>query len=366
MDSSSVGGAYRGAGLPRYEGGMNREYPLLPMVGVGVVVWKGDQVLMIRRGKEPRYGQWSLPGGLQELGETVADAAAREVMEETGITIGEPRLVDVIDAVRQDDDGRIRSHYTLVDMTARWIAGDPVAGDDAMAAAWKSLDEVRRIVSWSETVRVIEQARGLLPPAPRASRATIEFFFDVASPWTYLCAMQVGAAARRAGADLVWRPFLLGGVFKLTGNPPPVIVPAKRQWQALDLARAARRIGVPFRRNPHFPINTLTLMRGAVAAAELGCFDAYVAAVFQAMWADGADMGDPAVAAAVVAAAGLDAAAIFALAGTPMAKERLKANTAEAVARGAFGSPTLFVGSEMFFGQDRLGDLEAAAAGRAV
>jgi 8-oxo-dGTP diphosphatase len=147
---------------------MNREYPALPMVGVGVVVWQGERVLMIRRGKEPRRGQWSLPGGLQELGETVAEAAAREVREETGVEIGPPVLVEVVDAVQRDDDGRIRSHYTLIDLTAEWLAGEVVAGDDAMAAAWKSLDEVRTLVSWGETVRVIEKARALRPrAAPR-------------------------------------------------------------------------------------------------------------------------------------------------------------------------------------------------------
>jgi 2-hydroxychromene-2-carboxylate isomerase/ADP-ribose pyrophosphatase YjhB (NUDIX family) len=339
---------------------MNREYPSLPMVGVGVVVWQGERVLMIQRGKEPRLGQWSLPGGLQEVGETVAEAAAREVREETGIEIGAPVLVEVVDAVQRDDDGRIRSHYTLIDMTAQWLAGEPVAGDDAMAAAWKTLDEVRALVSWSETVRVIEKARALRPPPPRARPATIEFFFDVASPWTYLCALQLPAIARRAGATLAWRPFLLGGVFKLTGNPPPVIVPPKRQWQRLDLERTAQRVGAAFQRNPHFPINTLKLMRGAIAAEELGCFDAYVATVFRAIWAEGRNMGDEAVVRAALTEARLDAGAVLARAETPLVKEQLKANTAEAVSRGAFGSPTMFVGDEMFFGQDRLGDLEAA------
>ncbi|WP_119421356.1 DsbA family protein [Desertibaculum subflavum] len=339
---------------------MNREYPSLPMVGVGVVVWQGERVLMIQRGKEPRRGQWSLPGGLQELGESVAEAAAREVREETGIEIGPPVLVEVIDAVQRDDDGRIRSHYTLIDLTAQWMSGEPVAGDDAMNAAWKTLDEVREIVSWSETVRVIGKARALRPPPPRPAPPVIEFFFDVGSPWTYFCALQLPEVARRAGANLVWRPFLLGGVFKLTGNPPPVIVPPKRQWQSLDLERTAQRIGTAFQRNPHFPINTLALMRGAVAAEELGCFEAYVSAVFRAIWAEGRNMGDAAVVRAAVAGAGLDAEAILARAATPLVKEQLKANTAEAVSRGAFGSPTMFVGETMFFGQDRLGDLEAA------
>lgn len=144
---------------------MNREYPLLPMIGVGVVVWKGDQVLMIRRGKPPRLGEWSLPGGLQEVGETVAAAGAREVMEETGVSIGPAMLVDVVDAIYPDEQGRIRSHYTLIDLTARWLAGEPVAGDDAMAAEWKSPAEVEALALWPETKRIILRARELVRAA---------------------------------------------------------------------------------------------------------------------------------------------------------------------------------------------------------
>ncbi len=141
---------------------MNREYPLLPMIGVGVVVWKGHHVLMIRRGKPPRLGEWSLPGGLQEVGETVAAAGAREVMEETGVSIGPAVLVDVVDAIYPDETGRIRGHYTLIDLTARWLAGEPVAGDDAMAAEWKTLAEVEALDLWPETRRIILRAKGLI------------------------------------------------------------------------------------------------------------------------------------------------------------------------------------------------------------
>lgn len=141
---------------------MNREYPALPMIGVGVVVWKGEQVLMIRRGKPPRMGEWSLPGGLQEVGETVAAAGAREVMEETGISIGPAVLVDIVDAIQHDGEGRVRSHYTLIDLTARWLAGEPVAGDDAMAAAWKTLPEVEALALWPETRRIILKAKELV------------------------------------------------------------------------------------------------------------------------------------------------------------------------------------------------------------
>lgn len=141
---------------------MNREYPTLPMIGVGVVVWKEERVLMIRRGKPPRLGEWSLPGGLQELGETVAAAGTREVMEETGVTIGPAVLVDIVDAIYPDEAGRIRSHYTLIDLTARWAAGEPVAGDDALAAEWKTLREIEAMDLWPETRRIILKAREMV------------------------------------------------------------------------------------------------------------------------------------------------------------------------------------------------------------
>jgi 8-oxo-dGTP diphosphatase len=137
---------------------MDRSYPDRPIVGVGVVVFKAGDVLLIRRGKAPRKGEWSLPGGMQELGETVFQAGAREIEEETAISIGPPRLVDVIDAIRPDAAGRIESHYTLVDLTAPWQAGEPTAGSDAMAAAWIAYDSIRKLEMWPETYRVIDMA----------------------------------------------------------------------------------------------------------------------------------------------------------------------------------------------------------------
>ncbi len=141
---------------------MERSYPDRPFVGVGIVVLKGPDVLLIRRGQAPRIGQWSLPGGMQEVGETVFEAARRELMEETGVEMEEPVLIDVIDAIRHDGDGRVEYHYTLIDLAARWRAGRPVAGSDAMEATWVALADVPAIEMWDETHRVIAQAAGLL------------------------------------------------------------------------------------------------------------------------------------------------------------------------------------------------------------
>lgn len=139
----------------------DRRYPTRPMVGVGVVVWKGDDVLLIRRGKPPRRGEWSLPGGLQELGETVAEAAAREVREETGVEITLGPLVDVVDGIRRDEEDRVVTHYTLVDFVAEWRAGEPCAGDDAMDCRWVPADAIESLLRWPETVRVIRLSRKL-------------------------------------------------------------------------------------------------------------------------------------------------------------------------------------------------------------
>lgn len=135
---------------------MLRSYPDRPIVGVGVVIWRDDKVLLIRRAKPPRQGEWSLPGGAQKVGETVFDAARREVLEETGLTIDVLGLVDVADSIQRDESGRVRYHYTLVDVFAAWRAGEATAGDDAAEAAWVGLDSLPPL--WSETERVIRLA----------------------------------------------------------------------------------------------------------------------------------------------------------------------------------------------------------------
>jgi 8-oxo-dGTP diphosphatase len=140
---------------------LSREYPERPFVGVGAVIFRDERVLLIQRGKPPRIGQWSLPGGVQEVGETVREAAAREVMEETGIEAEIRGLIDVVDSIQHDEQGRVRLHYTLVDVWGEWRAGEPVAGDDAMGAAWRSQPELEGLGLWSETLRVIGEARRL-------------------------------------------------------------------------------------------------------------------------------------------------------------------------------------------------------------
>lgn len=196
------------------------------------------------------------------------------------------------------------------------------------------------------------------------STKTVEFFFDLGSPTTYLAWTQLPAICAAAGATLIYRPMLLGGVFQATGNASPVTVPAKGKYMLTDLARYAQRYGVPLRFNPHFPINTLALMRGAVGLQmrEPQRFDDYVAAMFKAIWVEGRNMGDPMVVADALTQAGFDAQAVLALTADPAVKDALKSNTEEAVRRGAFGAPTMFVGDILFFGQDRLDFIREALA----
>lgn len=184
----------------------------------------------------------------------------------------------------------------------------------------------------------------------------IEFFFDFGSPTAYLAWTQLPKIAMECRAEIVWRPMLLGGVFKATGNQSPVMIPPKGKWMWGDMARWARRYGVPLAVNPDFPINTLTLMRGAAGMQmrEPGRFLRYVDAVYRAMWEKPRNLNDPAVVAATLQEAGFDAAEFLVMVGDPEVKARLIATTEEAVQRVAFGAPTMFVGGEMFFGQDRL------------
>jgi len=197
-----------------------------------------------------------------------------------------------------------------------------------------------------------------------AMSRTVEYFFDFGSPTSYLAWTQLPRIAAETGAEIVWRPMLLGGVFKATGNASPVTVPAKGRWMNGDIARWAKRYGVPFRFNPHFPINTLTLMRGAVGLQmrQPADFMRYVDLMHRAMWEAPVNLGDPAVLAETLTAAGFDAEAFTALVADPEVKARLVANTEEAVARGAFGAPIFFVGEAMFFGQDRLDFVREALA----
>ena len=140
---------------------MIREYPKRPWVGVGVVVWRGGDVLMIKRGKPPRLGSWSLPGGAQRLGETAAEAAVREVAEETGLAVDILGLIDVVDSIQRDGAGAIRYHYTLIEFAALWRAGSPVAGDDAADAKFMAPSDLAELDLWSETRRIIAASEAL-------------------------------------------------------------------------------------------------------------------------------------------------------------------------------------------------------------
>ncbi len=140
---------------------MKRDYPQSPLVGVGIVCFNGQDVLLIKRGKPPRAGTWSLPGGRQKLGETVRDCALRELVQETGVEAAVGALVDVVDSMTRDGEGALRYHYTLVDFRADWIAGEPRAGGDAADARWFTPAQLVELDLWAETVRVIALARGL-------------------------------------------------------------------------------------------------------------------------------------------------------------------------------------------------------------
>ena len=194
---------------------------------------------------------------------------------------------------------------------------------------------------------------------------TVELIFDVGSPNAYLVYRALPPVLARTGARLVLTPCLLGGIFKATGNQAPMLafanIKGKMAYEMLETQRFIAREGISrFVMNPHFPVNTLLVMRGMVAAGPDA--QAYAEAVLAAMWEEGRDMGDPAVVDEVLRAAGLDADALLARARSDAVKQTLAANTAGAVARGVFGIPTMFVGSEMFFGKERLGQVEACLA----
>jgi 2-hydroxychromene-2-carboxylate isomerase len=192
---------------------------------------------------------------------------------------------------------------------------------------------------------------------------TIEFIFDFGSPNAYLAYRALPPILARTGAALLVNPCLLGGIFKATGNQSPAQafagIPAKLAYEAKETRRFVSRHGITeYAMNPHFPVNTLQIMRGAVAAEQLGVFEAYVDAVYRAMWVKGRKMDDPAVIRQVLEDAGLPADRLIELMGDAGVKARLMENTGAAVAKGVFGSPSFLVGDELFFGKDRLRDVE--------
>ncbi len=193
---------------------------------------------------------------------------------------------------------------------------------------------------------------------------SFEFLYDYGSPAAYLAWARLAALEAQTGARAVRTPVLLGGIFQATGNSAPITVPAKGQYLFADLQRWAKRFGTPFQMNPQFPINTLAFMRMAagVSLREPERLPALDAAFFNAMWRDAKPMSDPATVAGVLQAAGFDPAGLMALAGEADVKERLKANTAQAVARGCFGAPSFIVGETLFWGQDRMDFVAEALA----
>ncbi len=146
---------------------MSREYPARPIVGIGVAVLRPGagavpEVLLVRRGKAPNIGSWALPGGAQDLGETAAEGARREIMEECGLLLGEVHLAANVDSIHRDPDGRVRYHYTIIDFAALWQGDVAVAADDVSEVAWVAVDALEAYQLWSEAIRVIGIARGLL------------------------------------------------------------------------------------------------------------------------------------------------------------------------------------------------------------
>ncbi|MDP3748619.1 MAG: 2-hydroxychromene-2-carboxylate isomerase [Phenylobacterium sp.] len=193
---------------------------------------------------------------------------------------------------------------------------------------------------------------------------TVEFYFDFGSPNAYLSHRVIPQIEARTGATFEYVPVLLGGIFKATGNQSPATAFAgiknKLAYDGLEMRRFVERHGIAqFRSNPHFPVNTLQLMRGAVAAQVAGVFESYVESVYADMWERGRKMDDPEVLRAAWSEAGLPVEELQRLIQTDEVKSRLIANTEAAVTKGAFGSPTFIVnGTELFFGKDRLRDVE--------
>ncbi|MFC3938892.1 disulfide bond formation protein DsbA [Pseudomonas gingeri NCPPB 3146 = LMG 5327] len=187
-------------------------------------------------------------------------------------------------------------------------------------------------------------------------KKTVEFYFDLGSPASYLAYTQLPHLCEQAGAELIYQPMLLGGVFKATGNASPAEIPAKGRYMIEDLTRYAHRYDVPFRFNPHFPINTLLLMRATtgVQLRQPERFVDFVDILYRALWVEGRNLNDPAIVAQLLVENAFDPQRILALSADEEVKAALKTKTEEALRRGVFGAPSLFVGDRLFFGQDRL------------
>ena len=193
----------------------------------------------------------------------------------------------------------------------------------------------------------------------------VEFHFDFGSPNAYLAHLVIPDIERRTGAKFEYVPVLLGGVFKLTGNRSPAEslagIKNKPEYERLETERFLKRHGITrYRRNPFFPVNTLAIMRGAVAAQQLGIYERYIDEIYCRMWAEPKKLDDPEVLRGALIESGFDAGRLLALSQTDEVKNELRANTERSVARGTFGSPTFFIGNDIYFGKDRLRDVEEA------
>ena len=184
----------------------------------------------------------------------------------------------------------------------------------------------------------------------------LEFFFDYGSPYSYLANSQITGLRVRTQCEVVYRPMLLGGVFKATGNSSPAeeSVVSKLKYQSVEMQRWVDYYDVPFASNPFFPVNTIQIMRAAHAAQQMGVFEEFHTAIFGAMWERERNLGDPQIIVQELEDSGLDGQSLVSRAASPEVKELLRETSDEAVARGVFGAPTFFVGDEMFFGNDRL------------
>ncbi len=191
---------------------------------------------------------------------------------------------------------------------------------------------------------------------------TVDFYYDYGSPTAYLAWTQLPAICEKHNATLNYKPILLGGVFKGTDNQSPVVIKPKGKWLLDDVARYAKHYGVSYAMNPHFIVNTMPAMRGAMWAQASGQLEAYNTAMYTAMWADQKDIAQPDVIRDVLTTAGLDAAAMGDAIQQQDIKQALIDATNAAVESGVFGAPTMIVGDEMHFGQDRLDWVERALA----
>jgi len=182
----------------------------------------------------------------------------------------------------------------------------------------------------------------------------IEFYYDFGSPYSYLAFKRLQQLKEEYDAIVDYKPVLVGGIFNATDNRAPLVVVPKREYMLTDLRRYATRYRVPFRMNPHFPINTIAVMRGAIKAIELDCLERYTDIVFQAVWEDGKDMGDLEVILDTLNKADLNGDVLVAANNDQAIKDSLREHTEQAIKRGLFGVPTMIVGTDMYFGQDRM------------